>query len=91
MAEFQRDLQPSDDRGFLLTEQSNSLSRDLDQLPTRALVDLFVAEDRRPQQAVEAASAEISAAVDGIADRLREGGRLFYLGAGTSGDRKSVV
>ena len=85
MAEFQRDLQPSDDRGFLLTEQSNSLSRDLDQLPTRELVDLFVAEDRRPQQAVEAAAAEISDAVDLIADRLREGGRLFYLGAGTSG------
>ena len=85
MGEFQRDLQPSDDRGFLLTEQSNSLSRDLDQLPTRELVDLFVAEDRRPQQAVEAAAAEISDAVDLIADRLREGGRLFYLGAGTSG------
>ena len=63
MAEFQHDLQPSDDRGFLLTEQSNSLSRDLDQLPTRELVDLFAAEDRRPQQAVEAAAAEISAAV----------------------------
>ena len=85
MGVFQRDLQPSDDRGFLLTEQSNSLSRDLDQLPTRELVDLFVAEDRRPQQAVEAAAAEISDAVDLIADRLREGGRLFYLGAGTSG------
>ena len=85
MAEFLRDLQPSDDRGFLLTEQSNSLSRDLDQLPTRELVDLFVAEDRRPQQAVEAAASEISTAVDRIAERLRQGGRLFYLGAGTSG------
>ena len=85
MAEFQRDLQPSDDRGFLLTEQSNSLSRDLDQLPTRELVDLFVAEDRRPQQAVEAAASVISDAVDLITERLRDGGRLFYLGAGTSG------
>ena len=85
MAEFQRDLQPSDDRGHLLTEQSNSLSRDLDQLPTQELVDLFVAEDRRPQQAVQAAATEISHAVDRIAERLRTGGRLFYLGAGTSG------
>ena len=46
---------------------------------------LFVDEDRRPQSAVAAASDAISAAVDGIASRLKAGGRLFYLGAGTSG------
>ena len=42
-------------------------------------------EDRCPQQAVADASASISAAVDRIASRLKAGGRLFYLGAGTSG------
>ena len=42
-------------------------------------------EDRRPQQAVAAASADLARAVDGIVERLRCGGRLFYLGAGTSG------
>jgi len=48
-------------------------------------VKLFVEEDRRPQQAVADALESIRAAVDRIASRLKAGGRLFYLGAGTSG------
>ena len=75
----------SSDRGHLLTEQPNPRSTALDLLETAELVQLFVDEDRRPQSAVSAASAAISAAVDGIASRLKAGGRLFYLGAGTSG------
>ena len=76
---------PSDDRGHLLTEQVNPASQTLDQLPTSDLVDLFIEEDRRPQQAVHGAREALSQAVDAIAKRLRDGGRLFYLGAGTSG------
>ena len=72
-------------RGHLLTEQANPLSTHLDQLPTAELVRVFCEEDRRPQEAVAAASPELSAAIDAIAERLRQGGRLFYLGAGTSG------
>ncbi len=72
-------------RGHLLTEQANPLSTHLDQLPTPELVQVFCEEDRRPQEAVAAAAPELSAAIDAIADRLRQGGRLFYLGAGTSG------
>ena len=85
MAGFDPTLQPSDDRGHLLTEQSNPRSRRLDQLATNDLVNLFVEEDRRPQEAVAEASEAIAAAVDAISKRLSSGGRLFYLGAGTSG------
>jgi len=72
-------------RGHLLTEQANPRSTDLDTLPTSELVQLFCEEDRRPQEAVAAAAPALTAAVDAIAERLRQGGRLFYLGAGTSG------
>ena len=85
MAGFDPTLQPSDDRGHLLTEQSNPRSRRLDQLATKDLVNLFVEEDRRPQEAVAGASDALAAAVDAISKRLSSGGRLFYLGAGTSG------
>ena len=85
MTRFQSDAAVSADRGHLLTEQPNPRSTALDLLDTVELVRLFVEEDRRPQQAVSDASASISAAVDRIATRLKAGGRLFYLGAGTSG------
>ena len=85
MTRFQSDAAVSADRGHLLTEQPNPKSTALDLLDTAELVRLFVEEDRRPQQAVADASASISAAVDRIASRLKNGGRLFYLGAGTSG------
>ena len=85
MAGFDPTLQPSADRGHLLTEQSNPRSRRLDQLATTELVQLFVEEDRRPQEAVAGASDALAAAVDAISARLLNGGRLFYLGAGTSG------
>ena len=72
-------------RGHLLTEQANALSENLDRLETAALVELFCENDRRPQEAVAAAAGPLAAAVDAIAARLLSGGRLFYLGAGTSG------
>jgi N-acetylmuramic acid 6-phosphate etherase len=73
------------DRGHLLTEQAHSDSTDLDTLSTGDLVALFCAEDRRPQEAIEAAAEALADAIDAIAQRLSTGGRLFYLGAGTSG------
>ncbi|MCB4395006.1 N-acetylmuramic acid 6-phosphate etherase [Synechococcus sp. HB1133] len=85
MALFDPDLQPSSDRGHLLTEQSNQRSSRLDQLETLELVALFADEDRRPQEAVAAAAPDLAQAVDAVSERLRAGGRLFYLGAGTSG------
>ena len=73
------------DRGHLLTEQSHPASADLDQLSTLELVGVFCDEDRRPQQAVAAAAPQLAEAIEAIAARLTVGGRLFYLGAGTSG------
>lgn len=73
------------DRGHLLTERPNPASEDLDRLPTASLVELFCANDLLPQQAVAAAAPALAAAIDAIAARLSAGGRLFYLGAGTSG------
>ena len=75
----------SGDRGHLLTEQAHPASTQLDQLPTSELVGLFVENDLQPQQAVAGASVQLTAAIDAIAARLSQGGRLFYLGAGTSG------
>jgi N-acetylmuramic acid 6-phosphate etherase len=78
-------VNPSENRGHLTTEQSNPCSVDLDELSTDDLVKLFIDEDRKPQLALEAASDALSAAVDAVASRLSKGGRLFYIGAGTSG------
>jgi N-acetylmuramic acid 6-phosphate etherase len=72
-------------RGHLLTELAHPASQNLDQLPTNALVDLFCQEDLEPQRAVQQAAPQLAEAIEAIADRLRQGGRLFYLGAGTSG------
>jgi N-acetylmuramic acid 6-phosphate etherase len=73
------------DRGHLLTEQAHPASEALDQLGTAELVALFCENDREPQRAVAEAAGALAEAVDAIAARLRAGGRLFYLGAGTSG------
>ncbi len=77
--------EPLRSRGHLLTEQANPASEQLDQLDAPALVDLFCRNELEPQRAVAGASAALAAAVEAIAARLRAGGRLFYLGAGTSG------
>ena len=74
MAVFHPDLQPSSDRGHLITEQSNRRSSRLDQLDTLALVELFADEDRRPQEAVAAVAPALAQAVDSVAERLRAGG-----------------
>ncbi|WP_287270915.1 MULTISPECIES: N-acetylmuramic acid 6-phosphate etherase [unclassified Microbacterium] len=69
-----------------LTTESMLVDRaDLDTLATRDLVDAMNLEDARVPAAVAAAGDDIARAVDGIADRLRRGGRLIYLGAGTAG------
>ncbi len=73
------------DRGHLLTEQPHPASTELDRLETADLVDLFCTNELEPQRAVAAASPALAEAIDAIAARLRNGGRLFYLGAGTSG------
>jgi N-acetylmuramic acid 6-phosphate etherase len=69
----------------VLTEAVNPESVGLDALPTAAMVAVMHAQDYAAVQAVEGAQGAIAAAVDAIATRLARGGRLFYVGAGTSG------
>jgi N-acetylmuramic acid 6-phosphate etherase len=69
----------------LVTEAANAAADDLDLRSTRELVELVNAEDATVPGAVGAASAEIGAAIDAIVARLEAGGRLVYVGAGTSG------
>ncbi|MGB7272642.1 MAG: N-acetylmuramic acid 6-phosphate etherase, partial [Geitlerinemataceae cyanobacterium] len=74
-----------EDRGHLLTEQSNPNTQNLDRLSALELVDLFNQEDARVLQAIADARESLAEAIDRIAESLRRGGRLFYVGAGTSG------
>lgn len=74
-----------DERGHLLTEQANPKSEHLDQLTTLELVDLFNQEDAWTIAAIAAAREQLAMAIDLTATSLRQGGRLFYIGAGTSG------
>lgn len=67
------------------TEASTTERGDLDLLETTELVRRMNAEDRRVPEAVAERTAEIAAAVDGITERFRRGGRLIYIGAGTAG------
>ncbi len=67
------------------TEKRNPKSTHIDTLSTLKIVDLINSEDRMVPQAVGTQRENIAAAVDLIVDCLRAGGRLFYVGAGTSG------
>lgn len=73
------------ERGHLLTEQVNPNSQNLDQLSSEELVALFNQEDAQTIAAIAAAKTELAKAIDCAAAALRQGGRLFYIGAGTSG------
>ncbi len=69
----------------LLTEARNPASERIDQLSAAEIVALMNAEDARTITAVEAESAAIARAIDTAAERFQRGGRLLYVGAGTSG------
>jgi N-acetylmuramic acid 6-phosphate etherase len=72
-------------RGHLLTEQVNPQSANLDQMSSLEIVEVFNQEDARTIAAIAAAKVPLAMAIDRTADALRQGGRLFYIGAGTSG------
>jgi N-acetylmuramic acid 6-phosphate etherase len=69
----------------LTTEQRNPASLHIDSLPTERMLALINEADQAVPAAVAAEIPHIAQAVDMIATRIRGGGRLFYLGAGTSG------
>jgi N-acetylmuramic acid 6-phosphate etherase len=74
-----------DEIGALATEAVDESQRTLDLDSTASLVEKMNRGDQTVAQAVAAAAPAIAAAIDAIADRLRRGGRLVYVGAGTSG------
>lgn len=69
----------------LLTEQSNPASAAIDTLPTEQVMRIINGEDRKVAEAVEREIPAIARAVDAIVAAFENGGRLFYIGAGTSG------
>jgi N-acetylmuramic acid 6-phosphate etherase len=68
-----------------VTEGRNEAHADLDLRTTAALVELINDEDATVAAAVRAADAPLAAAIDAVVERLERGGRLVYVGAGTSG------
>ena len=73
------------DRGHLLTEQSNPASQNLDQCSALEIVDIFNQEDAKTVAAIAATREPLAEAIDRTAEAMAKGGRLFYIGAGTSG------
>jgi N-acetylmuramic acid 6-phosphate etherase len=69
----------------LATEAHNPLTAHIDELPTLDMLRLINDEDAKVATAVTAVLPQIAQAVDAIARRFEQGGRLFYIGAGTSG------
>ena len=69
----------------LATEQRNPRSRNIDLAPVREILDIIHAEDRTVPDAVRTEIPYIAEAVELIVDAFQRGGRLFYIGAGTSG------
>jgi N-acetylmuramic acid 6-phosphate etherase len=70
---------------MMLTETPNPHSTNIDQLSTLDILQVINAEDATVAAAVREVLPAVARAVDTIAGRLRQGGRLLYVGAGTSG------
>lgn len=67
------------------TEQRNPASMNLDQLPTLEALRIFNEEDRKVPEVISGLLPEIAQAIDSVVDSFEQGGRLIYIGAGTSG------
>jgi N-acetylmuramic acid 6-phosphate etherase len=74
-----------DDLAAALTEQPNPRSENLEKLNPRELVELFVEEEKFVQDALRGATVDLAQAIEIVSESLRNGGRLFYVGAGSSG------
>ncbi len=67
------------------SEQPNVLSRSMDRWPPFAFAGLMNAEDERAVWAVRRILPQLAQAIEAVAERMAQGGRLIYVGAGTSG------
>jgi N-acetylmuramic acid 6-phosphate etherase len=68
-----------------ITEQENLKTTNLSSLPVREIIRLMNDEDALVAQAISLVLSDVERAVEGIVSRIRTGGRLFYIGTGTSG------
>ena len=73
------------DRSRLTTERRSDASREIDRLDALQIVDVINAADAEVAPAVHRRRGQLAAAVEIIVERFRRGGRLIYVGAGTSG------
>jgi len=84
-------FQPHPSRGEIdglaaaLTEQRNPRSQNLEKMTAHELVQLFVEEEKFVQDALRTATVDLACAIETVTESLRNGGRLFYVGAGSSG------
>src|SRR5713101_2286280 len=74
-----------DNLAAAVTEQRNPRSENLAKMGARELVELFVEEEKLVQDALRGAIADLTRAAEIVTESLRNGGRLFYVGAGSSG------
>ena len=74
----------------LITEARSAETRDLDLRSTVELVDLMNQQDAAVPAAVASSAADIAAVVETVVERLQAGGRLVYVGAGSSGRLAAV-
>jgi N-acetylmuramic acid 6-phosphate (MurNAc-6-P) etherase len=74
-----------EDLAAALTEQRNPRSANLEKMSARQLVELFVEEEKFVEDALRGATADLARAMEIVTESLRNGGRLFYVGAGSSG------
>ncbi len=74
-----------EDLAAALTEQRNPRSENLEKMSVRELVALFVEEEKFVQDALRAVTAELAKAIEMVTGSFRNGGRLFYVGTGSSG------
>jgi N-acetylmuramic acid 6-phosphate etherase len=82
---FQSKLREIEDLAAALTEQRNPRSENLEKMSARQLAELFVEEEKFVEDALRGATADLARAIEMVTESLRNGGRLFYVGAGSSG------
>jgi N-acetylmuramic acid 6-phosphate etherase len=73
------------DLSLLQTESRNYETTNIDNVSTLDMCNMINAEDAKVAIAVKACLPAVAAAIDATAPRIRQGGRLVYVGAGTSG------
>ncbi len=79
------EFEVSTDEMLPVTERENPRTREIDKLDAHGIARLMNAEDHNVAVAVEEALPDVARAVEEITKRLQAGGRLFYIGTGTSG------